>query len=127
GGAVLGLLTMKPQFWLLVPVALVAARQWKALLWSVIAAFGLALASLAVFGFDAWRHWLELAQASYADPHGRWVELGRLWGDSVYACVVSAGLSATIADAAQAAASLAAVGLVYAAFRLPLSTDQRIA
>jgi alpha-1,2-mannosyltransferase len=127
GGAVLGLLTMKPQFWLLVPVTLVAARQWKALLWSLIAASGLALASLAVFGFDAWSHWLDLAQGSYADPHGRWVELGRMWGDSVYACVVSAGLPAAIADVAQAAASLLAVALVYAAFRLRFPDDQRIA
>src|SRR5437588_863727 len=50
GGAILGLLTMKPQFWLLVPVALAAGREWRALLWSVATAIGLALLSLAMFG-----------------------------------------------------------------------------
>ncbi len=127
GGVVLGLLTMKPQFWLLVPVALAAEREWQALRWSVVAAIGLAFASLAVFGVDSWRHWLDLAQASYADPHGRWVELGRMWGDSIYACVVSAGLPETVADAAQVAGMLLAIALVYGAFRLRLPGDQKIA
>ena len=127
GGVVLGLLTMKPQFWLLVPVALVASRQWKALGASVVAALALAAASAAVFGVDSWRHWLVLAQASYDDAHGRWVELGRMWGDSVYACVVSAGLPPGIADAAQVAAALLAIGLVFAAFALRLAPERRMA
>ncbi|HLY44039.1 MAG TPA: glycosyltransferase family 87 protein [Stellaceae bacterium] len=127
GGALLGLLTMKPQFWLLVPVALAAARQWRALLWSVIAAAGLALASATVFGLDAWRHWIELARGSYGDRHGQWVELGRLWGDSLYACLVSAGASQGLANALQVLGTLLGAGLVYRAFRLPLPTDQKIA
>jgi hypothetical protein len=127
GGAILGMLTVKPQFWLLVPVALAAGREWKALTWSILAAVGLALASAAVFGIDAWRHWLDLARGSYADPHGKWVELGRMWGDSIYACLVSGGASETLADAAQAAGTLGAVGLVYAAFRLNLPGDRKIA
>ena len=127
GGAILGMLTMKPQFWLLVPIALAAAREWKALAWSVLAAAGLALASVALFGIDSWRHWLDLVQGSYADPHGKWVELGRLWGDSIYACLVAAGASQTLANAAQAAGTLLGVALVYGAFRRPLAGDQKIA
>jgi hypothetical protein len=50
-----------------------------------------------------------------------------MWGDSIYTCVVAAGWSATMANAAQAAGILAAVALVYPAFRLPLPRDQRIA
>ena len=127
GGAILGLLTMKPQFWLLVPVALAAARQWRALAWSFIAAAGLALASAAVFGLDAWRHWLDLAGGSYGDPHGQWVELGRLWGDSLYACLVAAGASQAVANTLQALGTLLGAGLVYRAFRLPLPADRKIA
>lgn len=126
-GAILGLVTMKPQFWLLVPVALAAGREWRALLWSLVAAAGLALLSLAAFGVDCWRHWIALAVGSYGDPHSHWVEFGRLWGDSIYACAVAAGWSASAADAAQAGGMLAAIGLVYAAFRLHLAADQRIA
>jgi alpha-1,2-mannosyltransferase len=127
GGAILGLLTVKPQFWLLVAVALAASREWRALSWSVLAAAALALASAAVFGIDSWRHWLDLVHGSYADPQGKWVELGRMWGDSIYACLVSAGASQTVANAAQAAGSLLGIGLVYRAFRLPLTRDQKIA
>lgn len=126
-GVVLGLVTMKPQFWLLVPVALAAGRRWKALLWSLVAATALALLSVAVFGIDCWRQWLLLAAGSYGDPHGHWVELGRLWGDSIFACAVAAGWSVAAANAAQAAGILAALALVYAAFRLRLPGDRRIA
>ena len=121
------MLTVKPQFWLLVPVALAAGREWKALLWSILGGIGLALASALVFGLDSWRHWLDLARASYADPQGKWVELGRLWGDSIYASLVSGGASQTVANAAQAAGTLLGVALVYGAFRLPLPRDRKIA
>ena len=127
GGVILGVLTMKPQFWLLVPVALAAARQWKALLWSILGGIGLALASALVFGIDSWRHWLLLAQASYGDPQGKWVELGRLWGDSIYACLVAGGASQNLANSAQTAGTLLGVALVYGAFRLPLPRDRKIA
>src|SRR5438874_1214094 len=49
-GALLGVLTYKPQFWLLVPIALTAARQWRAFASAVIAAAVMALLSLAVLG-----------------------------------------------------------------------------
>ena len=127
GGVILGMLTVKPQFWLLVPIALAAGREWKALLWSILGGIGLALASALVFGIDSWRHWLDLAQASYADPQGKWVELGRLWGDSIYASLVSGGASQTVANAAQAAGTLLGVALVYGAFRLRLPRDRKIA
>lgn len=126
-GVILGLVTIKPQFCLLVPVALAAGREWKALLWSLVAAIVLALLSLAVFGIDCWRDWLALARGSYDDPRGHWVEFGRMWGDSIYACVAAAGWPAAVANAAQAFGILIALGLVWAAFRLRLPVDRRIA
>jgi Glycosyltransferase family 87 len=127
GGAVLGLLTMKPQFFLLVPVALAAGRQWRALAASLLAAALLALASLAVFGIACWRHWIALALSSYDNPLGNWMELGRLWGGSIYACLVSGGASPRLANAVQAAGTLLAAALAYRAFRLPLPNDRKIA
>ncbi|MBV8778660.1 MAG: DUF2029 domain-containing protein, partial [Alphaproteobacteria bacterium] len=73
-GAVLGLLTIKPQFWLLVPVALVAARAWRALAWSAVAAVMLALTSAFVLGLEPWREWLDFALRNYAAPDVKWVE-----------------------------------------------------
>ncbi len=43
---------------------------------------------------------------SYADPHGKWVELGRMWGDSIYTCLVSGGAPEAVADTAQVAGTL---------------------
>src|SRR5260370_39272863 len=59
-GALLGVLTFKPQLWLMVPVALLAARQWRALGGAAASALILALLSLAVFGPEIWRAWLGL-------------------------------------------------------------------
>jgi hypothetical protein len=57
GGAVLGVLAFKPQFFLLVPVALLAARQWRALLAMAAIAVLLAVLSAAAFGVEMWRAW----------------------------------------------------------------------
>jgi hypothetical protein len=54
GGVLLGLMSYKPQLGLLIPVALVAGRRWQALLGATVAAVGLALASLLVFGSTIW-------------------------------------------------------------------------
>jgi hypothetical protein len=126
-GAILGLLTIKPQFWLLVPIVLIAAREWRALVWSAISAAAVALISAGVFGFDTWRHWIDLARGSYGDPNGEWVELGRMWGDSIYACLVSGGAPQSIANALQAAGTLAGIALAYFAFRRDLPWDRKIA
>ena len=49
-GILFGLLGYKPQFCLLIPVALIAARQWRALVWAAATGVVLVAASLAVFG-----------------------------------------------------------------------------
>ena len=54
-GVLLGLLAYKPQLWALVPLALVAARQWRALAWTLGTVIATSLASLAVFGPELWR------------------------------------------------------------------------
>ncbi len=57
GGAVLGVLAFKPQFILLVPVALLAARQWRALLGLAGMAVLLAGLSGVAFGGGTGRAW----------------------------------------------------------------------
>ena len=54
GGMLLGLLSYKPHFFALIPLALLVGRQWRALGGVVVSIFGLFLASVAVFGFDIW-------------------------------------------------------------------------
>jgi Glycosyltransferase family 87 len=64
-GVFIGCLTYKPQFGILIPVALVAARQWRALASAVITAAFLAGVSIAAFGTVPWeafpRELLDLA------------------------------------------------------------------
>jgi hypothetical protein len=127
GGAVLGMLIIKPQFGLLVPVALLAAREWRALIASLAAAAVLFGASVAAFGIDPWRQWIDLAATTYGDPNGKWLEYGRMWGDSVYACLTAFGAPAVTANIAQLAAVCVSAVLVYQAFRLTLPGDRKIA
>lgn len=127
GGAVLGILTFKPQFWILVPIALVAERNWKALGASLGAAAALAAASAAVLGIGVWQGWLHLALTTYWNPAARWVLNGRIAGDSIWACLVVSGVPASIANALQGAAVFLAAAAVYRGFRLPLPPDRKLA
>src|SRR6266404_6078441 len=53
-GVFIGCLTYKPQFGILLPIALLAASKWRALASSAITSAILAGVSMAVFGTDAW-------------------------------------------------------------------------
>lgn len=53
-GILFGLLTYKPQFGLLIPIALLAGRCWTAIASAVVTTIALAALSAAVFGTGAW-------------------------------------------------------------------------
>ena len=57
-GIALGCLIYKPQFLLAVPLVLLVARRWSALLGLVVSGVGLAAISAAVFGVGTWRAFL---------------------------------------------------------------------
>ena len=54
-GLCFGAMVFKPQLALMIPVALIAARRWTTLATAAIGAALLCLASLALFGLEAWR------------------------------------------------------------------------
>jgi len=60
-GALLGLLALKPQLGLLVPICLLARRDWRTILWTAIFGTAYCAAGLAVFGWQAWRDYLTIA------------------------------------------------------------------
>jgi hypothetical protein len=126
GGVLLGIGTYKPQLFLMVPVALIASRQWKALASTGVMALVLMLASLAVFGADIWRDWVQVMVAP-SDTYVQWLVSGRMNGQSVYTCAALAGASINVANAAQAIAALLGCGCVYWSFSKPISTDLRLA
>lgn len=53
-GALLGLLSLKPQLGLLVPVCLLARREWRTFVWAGVFGAGYCIAGLAAFGWHAW-------------------------------------------------------------------------
>ena len=69
----IALLTLKPQLGLLIPVALIAGREWRVLAWATGWAVALILISTAAFGIQYWGHFL--AGLSTATSH---VEQGRM-------------------------------------------------
>jgi arabinofuranan 3-O-arabinosyltransferase len=84
-GVFIGCLTCKPQFGLLFPVALLAAREWRAVASAAITAALLAGAAVAAFGTGAWAGFPGglVAQAGLnfpADPAGNWGYLQTTYG-----------------------------------------------
>lgn len=53
-GLLIACLTLKPQLGLLIPVALLAGRHWRAILWAVLGTAGIVLVSTAVMGPAYW-------------------------------------------------------------------------
>jgi arabinofuranan 3-O-arabinosyltransferase len=116
-GAVIGCLTYKPQFGILLPVALVASRQWRAIASAGVAAAVLAGASIALFGADTWA----------AFPHG-FVEQSKLnlgagpdsnWGylQTVYGLIRTLNGSATVAWLGQGLTTVSVALIVWLVWR----------
>ncbi len=59
-GLLFGLLTVKPQLGLLLPFALLAARQWTAIAAAGLTALALAGGSALLFGIESWQAYLDL-------------------------------------------------------------------
>ena len=57
-GVLFGLLSFKPQFGVLIPVALLAARQWRAIAAAAVTVLATVGLSTAAFGWTMWAHWV---------------------------------------------------------------------
>jgi alpha-1,2-mannosyltransferase len=82
-GALFGAMSFKPHFLLLVPVALIAGRHWRALIVAAATAAALASLSLVVLGSAAWHAWLSttvLAPSVFATGRVGFYYLVNLFG-----------------------------------------------
>jgi hypothetical protein len=127
-GILFGLLSYKPQIWVLVPLALLAARQWRGLGWTIATALALSLASIATFGIDFWLSFLDAARQAgssrLADemfahiyPHMT----------TLLAAARIVGLPLQVAGALQVGGAVLAIVAVWCAFRRHGSNDAGIA
>ena len=66
-GVCLGLLTVKPQLGLLVPVFLVLTGSWRAIAWAALTALALATVSLLAFGAESWAAFFASLTQTHSD------------------------------------------------------------
>jgi hypothetical protein len=115
GGALLGALVIKPQLGVLLPLALVAGRQWRAFAGAALSSVALLLAPLPVVGFAGYSAFLKLAStfAGYVTA-GRWP-----WQElaSVYALLSYFAVPRIIGFSVHLAVAVAAAVLVWRAWR----------
>lgn len=95
GGAILGLLSLKPQLALLLPVALLAGREWRAIAGGILCSLLLAALALLVMGTGPYQGFLSMI-GHFSD----WLSAGRWrWGEiaSVYAALRFFGVQQSLA------------------------------
>jgi hypothetical protein len=124
-GMLLGLLVLKPNLAVLVPLALIAGRRWTPLAAAAGMAALLGAASVAVFGLEPWHGFFTNLRTIAA-----WDEAGvlRSWRmPSIYLQLKGLGLNSAAAMAAQAVTALGAAAAVTWAWRRPLPEPLQVA
>ncbi len=125
GGILLGLIVLKPQLGLVLPLALAAGREWRAFAGAALSSVGLLLIGLLVFGWQSYQAWLgnaHLYSAVVADGLAGWQRMA-----SVYAALRLDGLGAAPAWIAQGAVGLLAVAVTALLWRRTADPGARAA
>ncbi|MBW8709184.1 MAG: DUF2029 domain-containing protein, partial [Alphaproteobacteria bacterium] len=116
-GALLGVVILKPQFFVLLPLALIAARQGRALAGMMISVVALTLLSAALFGPSLWLDWFNVYLQPQVVAGMNGTDWGHSWDDSVSTCLTLLGAPKMIALAGQGIALLVAAAAVWRAFQ----------
>jgi len=115
GGAIFGLMVIKPQLALLIPIALVAARLWSALAAAALSAFAALILSALVLGwstYPAFASMIPLYNGFLAEARWPWGELA-----SPFAMMRHLGFETLTASIVHGIIALAAAGLVWHSWR----------
>jgi hypothetical protein len=124
-GLLFGALCYKPHFGLLVPVALVAAGNWRAVAGAALSATGLVGLSAAVFGTDAWHAFIVAITGSHTIYESGQVDFAAFV--SFFGGVRLMGGSPALAYLVQGICSVSAALLVAFVWRRGLSLPLRAA
>jgi arabinofuranan 3-O-arabinosyltransferase len=109
-GALFGVLTMKPQLGLLVPIALVAGGYWRATVAAAFTAIALLSMSIALFGFEPWFAFVQqmgVTSEAVRFGHPRTGDVNMTLLVSSYGCLRSLGVPDGAAIAVQMLLGLA--------------------
>jgi arabinofuranan 3-O-arabinosyltransferase len=120
-GVFIGCLTYKPQFGVLIPVALAAARQWRAFASAAVSAALLVGVSVAAFGIEPWIAFPRGFFANAGDVLLQESQRKATWGSvqTVYGLVRALGGSAALAWVAQGCAATGVAVIVWLVWRSP--------
>ena len=113
-GALAGALVIKPQLALLIPIAFLASRNWRALGAGTASALLLVALSAAVFGVESWRAFSEMIQQQgtfLSTREWNWAEQA-----SIFAFLRHFGADQALAFAVQALFAVVAAVLVWRAW-----------
>jgi len=125
-GMLFGILGYKPQFCLMIPIALLAERQGRAMLSAAATVVALVGVSALLFGIEPWRQWFDFVRGA-SELYQHWAATARFTEQSVYACVLLLGGSAVTANLTQMVAMIFAGCSVYWCYRRPMRRDLRLA
>jgi hypothetical protein len=115
-GVLIGALVIKPQIALLIPIAFLAGRQWRAIAGAAAGALGSLALSLALFGPAAFQAFLAATRfASFNLQSG--ANASKM--ESLFSSLIAAGAPTPMAWAAQLVATGAVATLVFLAWRRP--------
>jgi len=109
-GVCFGLLTIKPQLGLMIPLALIVSGRWRVIAAACATALGLAAASLAVFGAAAWRGWLAVSPLARRALEDDWVGSEKMQSAFAAVRLLHGGLG--LAYGVQTAAALMAAAVL---------------
>lgn len=127
-GVLLGVLSYKPQIWILVPLALLVARQWRALGAMAATIAIMILASAVVFGPDIWWTFVEAGRiAASPQAANEMFEQMQMHMTNLLPAARLLGLPPTVGIVLQLAGALLGAASVWWAFRREAPADLRIA
>lgn len=118
-GVLFGLLTVKPQLGVLIPIALLAGRHWKAIISAVCTTGILVAASMAAFGAHVWSAYFMTAAAFHRDvfEHGQGIFLLKM--PTVFIGSRILGFDAAVGYSLQLVMAAAVATLIGFALRRP--------
>jgi glycosyl transferase family 87 len=122
-GMLIGLLTLKPQLGLLLPIILIASGRWRVFIAAAVTALALAALTAALFGMDVWTTFftqgLPTQNIVLTDPDG----IATPFYPTVFMNLRGIGLSYAAAMSVQACFAVGAAAIVAWAFRYRAGAD----
>ena len=112
-GVLFGLVSIKPQLGILIPVALISARLWRTLAAAGMTVLVLVLASSAAFGWSIWPLWLAQVLA-----HADWSATTKpQYMPTIIANLTFLGVDLSVARVIQLVVAVAVAGIIWVCFR----------